>query len=170
MEKIIYPGMKPAEPAKPFKLEGVPDRKYTIADVEKACAQYKEELYEAVNTRISLLMAFGNLRDAKIKSPTLEQDMAEIHRRIQFLDAAMKRVNDLYTAGRVLISLDSAHLKGDAATSVLDKLPEMKKLIPVAIRVVAEQIDKRLDETSQSDMLAVSVFADYSRFQTIVER
>lgn len=165
MEKIIYPGMKAAEPAKPFKLEGVPDRKYTMADVTNACEQYKKELYEAVNTRANLILAFGNLRDTKIQSPTVEKDLADVHRRIQFLDAAMKRVNDLFTACRMI-----SELSLDGAAHELAKLPEMKKLIPSAMRIVCEQLEKRLDETSSVDMITVSIFADYSRFRTIIER
>lgn len=151
----------PAPDNKPFKLEGVPERKLTVADLIPAVKTYQEELIEAINERAGLVVKFGQLRDAKIQSPTLERDLQDVHKRIQFLDAATRRMNDLFLAGSTILEQS----KKDYV--LFKRFPNIMSQVKPAIKVIVDQLEQRLDQTSELDKLVVSIFADFHRFSKV---
>lgn len=155
MNKIQYPGM-PQEPVVPVKLEGIPEKKdFTHDDLSNARDSYVQHAYFLTEKRCEHLIEFAKQRDSVIDSPVKHTTLRELHEKVQFLDAALRRTMDLWRATDVLLDIE------EGTITLNDHLITMKKNIPKARKGVVELIGKDLNETSSEEMIVISLFSDF---------
>ena len=155
MNKIQYPGM-PQAPVAPVKLEGIPEKKdFTLAEITNARDSYVQHAYFLTEKRCEHLIEFAKKRDSVIQSPALHSTLQELHEKIQFLDATIRRTMDLWRAADMLIDIEN----GEVVLS--EHLVTLKKKIPVARKGVVELIGKDLGQTSAEEMIIISLFSDF---------
>jgi hypothetical protein len=133
-------------------------KKVTVEDVKKALKVYAETLQEGVELRYDQMQKMAAAMTSKIAPlPGQPHPAQELNLRLQFLDKTMVRLTDMITAGTVCIDYEND-------PSLLNRFPRMLTNRQNVMEIVVAGVDKKLEETTPEEAMAVAGFRDLERF------
>lgn len=133
-------------------------KKITIAEVKVAMKVYAETLQEGVNLRYEQMQKMASAMTSKIAPlPGQPHPAQELNMRLQFLDKTMIRLTDMITAGTVCIDYEND-------PSLLNRFPALLANRDLVMTIIVEGVEKKLEETTPEEAMAVAGFRDLERF------
>lgn len=138
---------------RPTKVEKeAPVARVAIID---AIDVFQASLIEAMNLRHDQMQKLAAAAESKIQPlPGQTHPAQDIQQRLQFLDSSIRRFKDMINAGRMILKMD------DAEETNLCQFPSFAHDLEKAKKVLVDNKDKLINETTREEGLLMASFGD----------